>query len=187
MISLRCGTLGSQTQHANNATEHGTLEQEGDAIDAMEDGKSQQEGELSNAAEDGKSENNEETPTPARDIVSSNKFDYLLEKQDFYFKSAQEKWKKISNPEGRQSSLIILLSKCCDVVLECIMGFFFTFRECWEMILISFKDLIFRFIDFLETIVHALTDDNAIKFTSAAAVSVLAIACAMLYIALAVI
>lgn len=53
---------------------------------------------------------------------------------------------RFANVNKRQSSLIILLSKICDIVLACVMGYFQVFIICWREILSCLKALITRYI-----------------------------------------
>mmetsp|Transcript_23690 Transcript_23690/g.32533 ORF Transcript_23690/g.32533 Transcript_23690/m.32533 type:complete len:177 (-) Transcript_23690:54-584(-) len=88
------------------------------------------------------------------------------------------------NFTAQQSSLIILLLQVCDVVLACIMGYFYTFCFCWDKILICFRELMVRYINFLVALVKALTRKEAIVYTSVSAVLAVLIGFVMLFIVL---
>jgi hypothetical protein len=87
-----------------------------------------------------------------------------------------------SNLKGRQSTIVISLSIVCDVILSCMMGYFYTFCKCWDIILTCITVVLICYMQLLMLVVEKLTSPDAIKYTSATAVLTLAIACVMLYI-----
>ncbi len=109
-------------------------------------------------------------------------FSIFQQRQQQYIVSAQKNTDELMHVHSRRSSLIILFSKLCDVVLACVMGYFHTFNTCWCASLDCLNKLITRYIDFLEVLTKTLTAYPTIVFTSVTTVLVLSIVCVMLAI-----
>lgn len=88
----------------------------------------------------------------------------------------------LTNEEQR---IVIKLSfKILDVVLQCVMGYFDTFKTCWVKCVDCLQIVMLKYIDFLDNLCKNILEYPTCIYTCCSAVLVTAISCVMLWITL---
>lgn len=86
----------------------------------------------------------------------------------------------LSNEEQR--TVIKILFKIFDVVLQCVMGYFDSFNTCWIKSTECLQTVMIKYIDFLETLCKCLLEYPTCVFVCSSAVFIVGIICIIIWI-----
>ena len=101
-----------------------------------------------------------------------------------FFKKRNDTLPETHLSDDEQRTVIKILFKICDVVLQCVMGYFDAFKTCWTKSTDCLQTVMLRYIEFLETLSKKLLEYPTCAFTCASGVLMASIACIMLWVIL---